>query len=231
MRWRVRRALAPQRVREPQAPADGPRTPPPSPPSSPGGGGADGQTMEGAALVAKAWEDPSFRATLLADPAAAIEQAGLSAVVHARGGVGSTRAGIAALEYMGSAERGAPPQAVAPVGDTALVVVENTATVHNLVVCTLCSCYPRALLGLPPRYYTSRAYRARCVSEPRAVLAEFGCALPPTNTTVRVHDSTADTRVLVLPQRPAGTDGWSEEALKPLATRDCLVGVALPRCA
>ena len=98
MRWRVRRALAPQRVREPQAPADGPRTPPPSPPSSPGGGGADGQTMEGAALVAKAWEDPSFRATLLADPAAAIEQAGLSAVVHARGGVGSTRAGIAALK-------------------------------------------------------------------------------------------------------------------------------------
>eukprot|EP00908_Phaeocystis_cordata_P012466 Transcript_23444.p2 GENE.Transcript_23444~~Transcript_23444.p2 ORF type:complete len:443 (+),score=129.46 Transcript_23444:501-1829(+) len=192
---------------------------------------AYGQTMEGAALVAKAWEDPSFRATLLADPAAAIEQAGLSAVVHARGGVGSTRAGIATLEYMGSAERGAPPQAVAPVGDTALVVVENTATVHNLVVCTLCSCYPRALLGLPPRYYTSRAYRARCVSEPRAVLAEFGCALPPTNTTVRVHDSTADTRVLVLPQRPAGTDGWSEEALKSLATRDCLVGVALPRCA
>ncbi|EOD04200.1 hypothetical protein EMIHUDRAFT_59939, partial [Emiliania huxleyi CCMP1516] len=89
------------------------------------------------------------------------------------------------------------------------------------------SCYPRALLGLPPRYYTSRAYRSRGVSEPRAVLAEFGCALPPTNTTVRVHDSTADTRFLVLPQRPAGTAGWDEAALRRLATRDCLVGVAL----
>ena len=100
---------------------------------------------------------------------------------------------------------------------------------HNLVVCTLCSCYPRALLGLPPRYYTSRAYRSRGVSEPRAVLAEFGCTLPPTNTTVRVHDSTADTRFLVLPQRPAGTAGWDEAALRRLATRDCLVGVALPR--
>ena len=88
---------------------------------------------------------------------------------------------------MGTVDRGAPAQAAPPIGDTSLVVVENTAAVHNVVVCTLCSCYPRALLGLPPRYYTSRAYRARCVTEPRAVLAEFGCALPTTNTTVRVH--------------------------------------------
>ena len=192
-------------------------------------GMAYGQAIEGATLVAKAWVDAGFKALLLADPARAIAQAGLQGVVDARGGVGSTRAGIGALEYMGTETRGAPAQAVAPIGDTALVVVENTPSVHNLVVCTLCSCYPRALLGLPPRYYTSRAYRSRGVSEPRAVLAEFGCALPRSNTTVRVHDSTADTRILVLPQRPAGTHGWDEAALRPLATRDCLVGVALPR--
>lgn len=190
---------------------------------------AYGQTMEGARLVAKAWADDKFKALLLADAQAAVEQAGLAAVVDARGGIGSTRAGIRELEYMGTADRGAPAQAAPPIGDTSLVVVENTAAVHNVVVCTLCSCYPRALLGLPPRYYTSRAYRARCVTEPRAVLAEFGCALPTTNTTVRVHDSTADTRFLVLPQRPEGTEGWDEERLVPLATRDCLVGVALPR--
>ena len=189
---------------------------------------AYGQTMEGATLVAKAWADESFKVLLLSDAAKAIELAGLKSVVDARGGVGSTRAGIDDLEYMGTAEKGAPPQAVAPIGDTSLVVVENTDQVHNLVVCTLCSCYPRALLGLPPRYYTSRAYRSRCVTEPRAVLAEFGCVLPAANTTVRVHDSTADTRILVLPKRPEGTDGWSEEQLKSLATRDCLVGVALP---
>ena len=194
-------------------------------------GMAYGQTMEGSKLVAHAWCDDTFKALLLADPAKAIEAAGLTGVVNARGGVGSTRAGIGHLEYMGTSIRGAPPQAVAPVGDTELVVVENTSEVHNLVVCTLCSCYPRALLGLPPRYFTSRAYRARAVCEPRAVLAEFGCVLPPSVTTVRVHDSTADVRFLVLPQRPSGTEGWSEEQLRPLATRDCLVGVALPRVA
>ena len=189
---------------------------------------AYGQTMEGAKLVATAWCDPSFKALLLSDAAAAVQQAGLQAVVDARGGIGSTRAGLAHLEYMGTTERGAPAQAVAPIGDTALVVVENTDEVHNLVVCTLCSCYPRALLGLPPRYFTSRAYRARGVREPRAVLAEFGCALPPTNTTVRVHDSTADVRFLVLPQRPAGTEGWTVSQLMQIATRDTLVGVAQP---
>ena len=188
---------------------------------------AYGQTMEGASLVAKAWSDPAFKAALLADAHAAIDQAGLTQTVNARGGIGSTRAGIADLEYMGGV-KGAPPQAVAPVGATTLIVVENTPEVHNLVVCTLCSCYPRALLGLPPRFYTSRAYRARAVSEPRAVLSEFGCELPPTTTTVRVHDSTADTRFLVLPMRPEGTEGWSEERLQVLATRDCLVGVAMP---
>jgi nitrile hydratase subunit alpha len=107
-----------------------------------------------------------------------------------------------------------------------LVVVENTPTVHNVVCCTLCSCYPRWLLGLPPDWYKSRAYRSRVVREPRAVLREFGLDLPA-ETIVRVHDSTADMRYLVIPLRPEGTDGWSEEKLAPIATRDSMIGVAL----
>ena len=109
-----------------------------------------------------------------------------------------------------------------------LVVVENTPDVHNLVVCTLCSCYPRFLLGLPPDWYKSRSYRSRAVREPRAVLHEFGLDLPD-DVTVRVHDSTADMRYLVLPARPAGTEGWSEEQLASIVTRDCMVGVAVPK--
>jgi nitrile hydratase len=109
-----------------------------------------------------------------------------------------------------------------------LVVVENTPTVHNMVVCTLCSCYPRMLLGIPPEWYKSRNYRSRAVREPRAVLAEFGLRLDHT-TAIRVHDSTADMRYLVLPMRPAGTDGWSEERLASIVTRDCMIGVAIPR--
>lgn len=111
-----------------------------------------------------------------------------------------------------------------------LVVVENTADVHNLVVCTLCSCYPRWLLGLPPDWYKSRNYRSRAVREPRAVLREFGLDLSDA-ITVRVHDSTADMRYLVLPARPAGTEGWSEEQLAAIVTRDCMIGVAVPRAA
>lgn len=107
-----------------------------------------------------------------------------------------------------------------------LVVVENTPSVHNVIVCTLCSCYPRWLLGLPPDWYKSRNYRSRVVREPRAVLREFGLELPD-SVTVRVHDSTADMRYLVLPLRPAGTDGWSEEQLAALATRDSMIGVAV----
>ena len=106
-----------------------------------------------------------------------------------------------------------------------LVVVENTPSVHNVIVCTLCSCYPRWLLGLPPDWYKSRNYRSRVVREPRAVLREFGLELPD-SVTVRVHDSTADMRYLVLPLRPAGTEGWSEEQLAALATRDSMIGVA-----
>src|SRR6185312_5497893 len=115
-------------------------------------------------------------------------------------------------------------------GATKLVVVESTPAVHNLVVCTLCSCYPRALLGLPPDWYKSRSYRARAVREPRAVLREFGTELAD-DVTVRVHDSTADMRYLVLPVRPAGTEGWSEERLAALATRDSMVGVSVPKTA
>jgi nitrile hydratase len=112
-------------------------------------------------------------------------------------------------------------------GTTKLVVVENTATVHNLIVCTLCSCYPRPVLGLPPDWYKSKAYRSRAVREPRAVLAEFGTTLPD-GVTVRVHDSTAEMRYLVLPMRPEGTEELSEEALAELVTRDSMVGVSLP---
>ena len=109
-----------------------------------------------------------------------------------------------------------------------LVAVENTPQVHNVIVCTLCSCYPRVLLGIPPDWYKSRSYRSRMVREPRAVLGEFGLHLPQ-ETAIRVHDSTADMRYIVLPMRPAGTEGWSEERLAATVTRDCMIGVAVPK--
>jgi nitrile hydratase len=112
------------------------------------------------------------------------------------------------------------------VGLLKLVVVENTDKLHNIIVCTLCSCYPRNLLGLPPDWYKSRNYRSRAVNEPRAVLREFGTTIPD-DVEVRVHDSTADMRYLVLPRRPAGTENLSEAALAKLATRDSMIGVAL----
>jgi nitrile hydratase len=146
----------------------------------------------GAAVVARAWSDAAFKARLLGEGNAALEDIGL--------------------------ER----------GPYKLVVVENTPAVHNVVVCTLCSCYPRWLLGLPPDWYKSRSYRSRTVREPRAVLREFGLELSD-DVTVRVHDSTADMRYLVLPARPSGTDGWSEERLASIVTRDCMIGVALPK--
>ena len=107
-----------------------------------------------------------------------------------------------------------------------VVALKNTERLHHLVVCTLCSCYPRSLLGLPPAWYKAPAYRSRAVSEPRAVLAEFGTRLPP-HTEVKVVDSTADCRYLVLPVRPAGTEGWSEDRLAALVGRDAMIGVAL----
>ena len=109
-----------------------------------------------------------------------------------------------------------------------LVVVESTPQVHNAIVCTLCSCYPRVLLGIPPDWYKSRNYRSRMVREPREVLAEFGLALSE-KIQIRVHDSTADMRYLVLPMRPAGTEGWGEAQLAALVTRDCMIGVAVPK--
>ena len=108
-----------------------------------------------------------------------------------------------------------------------LIAVENTPEVHSVVVCTLCSCYPRALLGMPPTWYKSENYRKRVVRDPRGVLKEFGTVLPE-SVTVRVHDSNADMRYVVVPRRPAGTEGWSEERLGELLTRDALVGVVVP---
>jgi nitrile hydratase len=107
-----------------------------------------------------------------------------------------------------------------------MVVVENTPTVHNVIVCTLCSCYPWPVLGLPPSWYKSSAYRARVVAEPRAVLSEFGLTFGP-DVEIRVWDSTAEVRYLVLPMRPAGTESMSEEELASLVTRDSMVGTGV----
>jgi len=128
------------------------------------------------------------------------------------------RDGKAAAEAAGASMAGAPE----------LGVLENTPKQHHLVVCTLCSCYPRALLGYPPGWYKSFAYRSRAVREPRAVLAEWGTQLAD-DVEIRVVDSTADYRWMVLPMRPAGTEGWSAEKLAAIVTRDALVGVAVPR--
>jgi nitrile hydratase len=128
------------------------------------------------------------------------------------------RDGTAAAEAAGVSMAGMPP----------LGVLEDTDKVHHLVVCTLCSCYPRAVLGYPPHWYKSSAYRARAVRDPRGVLAEWGTVLPD-STEIRVVDSTADYRWMVLPQRPAGTEGWDAARLAALVTGDALVGVALPR--
>ena len=109
-----------------------------------------------------------------------------------------------------------------------LIAIANTPLVHNMVVCTLCSCYPWDMLGLPPVWYKSAAYRSRAVIDPRGVLADFGMVLPA-DTRIRVWDSTAETRYLVVPMRPQGTGGFSEERLAGLVTRDCMIGTGLPR--
>ncbi|MFO1048013.1 MAG: nitrile hydratase subunit alpha [Geminicoccaceae bacterium] len=113
-------------------------------------------------------------------------------------------------------------------GGIPIRAVANDPATHNVIVCTLCSCYPRLLLGPSPDWYKARAYRSRVVREPRAVLAEFGLVLPAGKSVV-VHDSTAELRYLVVPERPAGTEGWSEADLAALVTRDCLIGTAVPR--
>ena len=111
-------------------------------------------------------------------------------------------------------------------GTIPILAVENTKDVHNVIVCTLCSCYPRYLLGLPPDWYKSRAYRSRVVREPRAVLKEFGTEIPG-GVEVRVHDSTAELRCMILPMRPQGTEDMDEETLAALVTRDCMIGVTV----
>lgn len=112
-------------------------------------------------------------------------------------------------------------------GGARLTVVENTEKVQNVIVCTLCSCYPRTVIGLPPDWYRSKSYRARVVREPRKVLKEFGTEIPE-DMTVRVHDSLADLRYLVLPRRPSGTEHWTADQLAAIVTRDCMVGIANP---
>ncbi|HEY1299833.1 MAG TPA: nitrile hydratase subunit alpha [Stellaceae bacterium] len=109
-----------------------------------------------------------------------------------------------------------------------LIAVENTPQTHNLVVCTLCSCYPWSVLGLPPVWYKSAPFRSRAVIDPKGVLADFGVRLPA-ETQIRIWDSTAETRFIVLPMRPDGTEGWSEERLAGLVTRDCMIGTGLPK--
>ncbi len=148
--------------------------------------------MIGAKVVAKAWVDEDFKARLLTDANAAVEEIGVNP---------------------GRLER--------------LEVVVNEPGVHNVVCCTLCSCYPWTLLGLPPGWYKSPEYRSRIVREPRAVLSEMGLNLDD-DTTVNVWDSSSEIRYLVIPERPAGTDGLSEDELAELVTRDSMIGVANP---
>ena len=147
----------------------------------------------GAAMVARAWTDPDYRALLLSD-------------------------GTKAAEEMGASMRGMPP----------LGVLENTPEVHHLVVCTLCSCYPRAVLGYPPFWFKSASYRARAVRDPRGTIAEWGTVLPD-HIRIRVVDSTADYRWMVLPMRPAGTDGWHRARLAGLVREGDMIGVTVPR--
>ena len=147
----------------------------------------------GAAVVAKAWVDPAYRARLLSDATSAVAELG------AEGRQGEH-----------------------------LVALEATAEQHHMVVCTLCSCYPWPVLGLPPVWYKSAPYRAKAVRDPRGVLADFGVSLPST-TPIRVWDSTAEIRYLVIPARPEGTEGWTEEQLAELVTRDSMIGTGLAR--
>ena len=148
---------------------------------------------QGANMVARAWVDPAYRATMLRD-------------------------GTAAAEMLDIPMRGAPP----------LGVLANEPGLHHLVVCTLCSCYPRAVLGYPPFWFKSAAYRARAVRDPAGVLLEWHTTLPP-DTTIRVVDSTADYRWMVLPMQPPGTEGWAEDRLAGLVRDGDMIGVTLPR--
>jgi nitrile hydratase len=128
---------------------------------------------------------------------------------------------------LADAKKAADEMGIDTSNTAAVVALENTDKLHHMVVCTLCSCYPKAILGIPPAWYKTSAYRARAVIEPRAVLAEFGTMLPD-DVEIRVVDSTADLRYLVVPRRPAGTEGWSQERLASIVGRDSLIGTTVP---
>src|SRR5215813_5364384 len=156
----------------------------------------------GSRLVAKAWTDPAFKARLLKDGTKACKEVGV--------------------------DWAEPTGFGTPSDYTNFSVLEDTPTLHHVIVCTLCSCYPRPLLGHSPYWYRSPNYRRRIVRWPRSVLAEFGLNLP-TEIEVRVEDSNQKCRFMVLPVRPAGTENWTEEQLAEIVTRDCMIGVALPQ--
>ena len=156
----------------------------------------------GSRLVAKAWIDPSFKARVLENATEACKEIGV--------------------------DWSEPTGVGTPSDYTHLYVLEDTPTLHHVIVCTLCSCYPRPLLGMSPEWYRTTNYRRRIVRWPRQVLAEFGLILPE-EVEIRVEDSNQKCRFMVLPVRPEGTEGWSEQQLAEIVTRDCMIGVALPK--
>ncbi|MBF6227726.1 thiocyanate hydrolase subunit gamma [Nocardia abscessus] len=156
----------------------------------------------GSKLVAKAWTDPDFKARLLADGTETCKEIG--------------------IDWRDPTGSGTPSDY------TYFYVLENTPQVHNVIVCTLCSCYPRPVLGMSPDWYRTPNYRRRLVRWPREVLAEFGLHFPP-EVEIRVHDSNQKSRFMVMPMRPEGTEGWTEEQLAAIVTRDTMIGVALPQ--
>lgn len=156
----------------------------------------------GARVVARAWIDPQYKKRLLTDAIAACKELG--------------------IDWMRPTGEGTPSDY------TYLIACENTPKIHHTMVCTLCSCYPRPLLGTSPAWYERPNYRRRMVRWPRQVLAEFGTIIPP-DVEVRVHDSNQKTRFMILPMRPSGTESWNEEKLATIVTRDTMIGVALPR--
>jgi thiocyanate hydrolase gamma subunit len=158
--------------------------------------------INGSRLVAKAWTDPAFKARVLQDGVKACKELG--------------------LDWTEPTGFGTPSDY------TNFVVLEDTPTLHHVIVCTLCSCYPRPILGMSPEWYRTTNYRRRLVRWPREVLAEFGLIVPP-EVEIRVEDSNQKCRFMVLPVRPDGTKNWTEEQLAAIVTRDCMIGVALPR--
>ena len=156
----------------------------------------------GSRLVAKAWTDPAFKARLLEDGTKVSKEIGI--------------------------DWSQPTGFGTPSDYTNFRVLEDTPTLHHVIVCTLCSCYPRPLLGMSPEWYRSTNYRRRLVRWPRQVLAEFGLVLPP-EVEIMIEDSNQKCRFMVLPVRPEGTENWTEEQLAAIVTRDCMIGVALPR--